>query len=150
MTKKIACIGWGSLIWDPRDLLVQREWFKDGALLPVEFARQAFKDGVSDYYNKKTRLRTEDEAFQTFFDNTAEFNAKFEAFRKKDKNGNNYFYKHVRCGILHQGKTDRCWRIRRTGKLFEETTPTINADEFLTELEKVLSAYTNQLKNDIN
>jgi hypothetical protein len=44
MTKTIACIGWGSLIWDPRDLLVQREWFKDGPLLPVEFARKS-QDG---------------------------------------------------------------------------------------------------------
>ena len=37
----IACIGWGSLIWDKRDLDVDGEWRVDGPLLPVEFVRQS-------------------------------------------------------------------------------------------------------------
>jgi len=37
----IACIGWGSLIWDKRDLDVDGEWRADGPLLPVEFARKS-------------------------------------------------------------------------------------------------------------
>jgi len=39
--KKIACIGWGSLIWDSRTLPIQRSWFQDGPFIPVEFARQS-------------------------------------------------------------------------------------------------------------
>ena len=37
----IACIGWGSLIWDRRNLDVDGHWRADGPTLPVEFARQS-------------------------------------------------------------------------------------------------------------
>lgn len=37
---KIACLGWGSLIWKAAELPVASCWFTDGPWLPVEFARE--------------------------------------------------------------------------------------------------------------
>jgi len=41
---KIAILGWGSLVWDPRNLEIDKSkgrngWFDDGPMLPIEFAR---------------------------------------------------------------------------------------------------------------
>lgn len=35
----ICVLGWGSLIWDPRNLKINGEWNNDGPNLPIEFAK---------------------------------------------------------------------------------------------------------------
>jgi hypothetical protein len=37
----IACIGWGSLTWDPAGLPISGQWHDDGPQLPIEFVRQS-------------------------------------------------------------------------------------------------------------
>lgn len=37
--REIAVLGWGSLIWDKRDLELSSRWYRDGPLLPIEYAR---------------------------------------------------------------------------------------------------------------
>lgn len=37
----IACLGWGSLVWDARELRIQRHWFTDGPFVQVEFLRKS-------------------------------------------------------------------------------------------------------------
>lgn len=39
MTGVIACLAWGSLCWDARELPLARGWSKDGPVLSIEFAR---------------------------------------------------------------------------------------------------------------
>lgn len=38
---RIVCLGWGSLIWDPRDLKAAQDWYTSGPVLPIEFSRQS-------------------------------------------------------------------------------------------------------------
>lgn len=58
------------------------------------------------------------------------------------------FYKHIRCGILHQGETTGGWAINRTNpNLLNKDGREINAFLFAKKLEETLVAYREELKS---
>lgn len=87
----------------------------------------------------KSSDRQSKPAFCFFFDASEPF---------KDFRGHaQTFYKHVRCGILHQAETTGGWRIRRDkSPLIDVNNLTINADLFLKALMQVLDDYCDMLK----
>lgn len=79
-------------------------------------------------------------AFCYFFDHAKEFQ-EFNGLSKE-------FYKHVRCGILHQGETTGGWLIRRTGNLLEKdkNSYAVNATRFHRRLRREIKSYCDELK----
>lgn len=56
---KIACLGWGSLIWDPKELkTLGKEWFNDGPELPIEFTRISSDNRITLIIDKESNKRS--------------------------------------------------------------------------------------------
>jgi len=97
-------------------------------------ALESFRQGWAESKGDKSRS-----AFCYFFDS----NDLFKDFRGHAQP----LYKHVRCGILHQGETTGGWRIRRSGPLFDPESKKINATVFLKRLSRYLKNYCDALKS---
>ena len=62
-----------------------------------------------------------------------------------DVNGGLFFQK-IRCGLLHQAQTKGGWRIIRSGKYWDETSLSINRDEFAVRLRKCFDRFLKHLE----
>ncbi len=95
---------------------------------------ESFRLGLPDSERQSERM------FCGFFQREAEF----VPFRPVAHE----FYKHVRCGILHQGETTGRWRVQLQGPLLEELNGTrwVNALEFALCVHRALQAYCSQLE----
>lgn len=94
---------------------------------------QSFWEGVPDTNGKGERM------FKNFFKNEQD---NFSGFNETISIE---FYKHIRCGILHQSETTNAWRVLRVGKLLDETEYSINAELFRESLNKSVSKYFDKL-----
>jgi hypothetical protein len=107
----------------------------------------SFRKGIND-----TDRKSED-AFKDFFtdyrDSFKEFDECFpRGYTGKDgkwKKDGCSFYKHIRCGILHQAETTGGYRILRMGELFDSKKNAVNANKFVEELEKCIDKYIGEL-----
>lgn len=52
----IVCLGWGSLIWDQKNLPVKGQWHEDGPSLPVEFVRQSINGRLTLVIDQSSQL----------------------------------------------------------------------------------------------
>jgi hypothetical protein len=86
---------------------------------------------------KDTRNRSE-LAFCSFFSHWDQF----AEFRQVSGD----FYRHVRCGILHQAETTGGWRIVRSGPIRAHTS--VNATKFSKSLRQVLRCYASSLRTE--
>jgi hypothetical protein len=56
------------------------------------------------------------------------------------------FYRHIRCGILHQAETTGGWLIRRTGTMFDPAAKTLDPNLFHQALVDCLNDYCSTLR----
>jgi hypothetical protein len=96
------------------------------ACLMIE-ALESFRQG----WSRTDKNGRSPETFRLFFESSDAF----KPFRGLD------FYKHVRCGILHQAETTGGWKIVRKGPIFEPSTLTINATTFVRALSIELDGF---------
>lgn len=59
-----------------------------------------------------------------------------------------WFYKDIRCAVLHQAETAGGWRLRRTGKLLDSGERIINAKRFVDLLQRAVADYAVLLQTD--
>lgn len=92
---------------------------------------ESFYQGCADTHGKSKKM------FSAFFER--------ETSLRVFGSPCNWFFRDIRCAILHQGEVRGGWRIWRQGQLLDMSGKTINATKFLRELKKAVSDYGDQL-----
>lgn len=95
---------------------------------------ESFNQGIEDTTRKSAKL------FMDFLNRDTGLNA----LASKD----NWFYKDIRCGILHQSETRGGWRIRRSGPLIDAEARTLNATAILDSLRAEAKRFADNIQTD--
>lgn len=101
------------------------------ACLAIE-TLESFYQGLGDTRNKSTQM------FRDFFARDTPL--------KVFADGNDWFFRDIRCGILHQAEAKAGWHVLRSGPLLDKGSRTINATQFLREVQKAVENYTHQIR----
>lgn len=62
--------------------------------------------------------------------------------------GDDWFYKDIRCGILHQSESRGGWRVLRRGPLLDVNARTLNATIILCRLRSEVWQYAQKIQTD--
>ncbi|MFT3736994.1 MAG: hypothetical protein QM776_18610 [Rhodocyclaceae bacterium] len=62
--------------------------------------------------------------------------------------GSDWFYKDIRCGILHQSESRGGWRVLRSGPLLNAQSKTLNATAILRALRHEVRVYAKKIQTD--
>ncbi len=100
------------------------------ACLVIE-SLEAFYQGRPDTRNVSTQM------FRDFF-------ANHDTPLKVLAGGNDWFYKDIRCGILHQSESRGGWRILRRGPILDAQAKAINAAAILRALRDAVREYAQE------
>lgn len=125
----------------------------DRYIKPFEYKseeyRSNYKNGFSIMASCSLMIETLECFYQGFETSDRKADIIFKKFFERNKELSefkDFFYKKIRCGILHQGETYGGYLIKRKGVLFDKKTKTINATKFLNEMKKMLENYKKELK----
>ncbi|MFU5826563.1 hypothetical protein [Pseudomonas aeruginosa] len=141
---------------DDRQALAEfiRERFDERYFRPIESTPVAYKHGFMTMAVCCLVIETLESFYQGMEGTRGNSARMFNDFFARDtvfkvfSGGDNWFYKDIRCGILHQSEARAGWRILRSGALLDMSTKSINATKFIRELVRVVDTYADQLQRD--
>ena len=131
-----------------------RQRFDERYFFPIESTPRQDKHGFTIMAIGCLVIETLESFYQGKADTKGESSAMFRDFFKRDTSlnvfsgENNWFYRDIRCGILHQSEARNGWRILRSGPLLDKSTKSINATKFIRGLRVAVDAYAAQLEKD--
>ena len=145
----------GRKIDEIADFIYERHYRR--YIKPFEFNdqiyRKEFKNGFAIMANCCLLIETIESFYRGWDKSRNELN--FLKFFTREKKFSEFatddiptqFYKHIRCGILHQGETTGGWTINRSSaKLIDKSAREINSFLFAERLKESLLAYRDELK----
>lgn len=130
------------------------ERFDERFFLPVD--RSTRKHGFASMAMACLAIETLESFYQGLASTRGRSSRMFKDFFARDTAlkqfgcGGDWFYRDIRCGLLHQGEARGGWRIHRRGPMLDKNARTVNATLFIRALRRAVVSYGAQLENDDN